>query len=116
MSFREQPDKVAVDNLHALGTDTSKNHPVEFFLYFPTEWDACVAASKLMNLQFSAMVQYSEFADEWLCLATKEIKPTSKRLVELRDFMEMLAAGGNGNYDGWGTPVMDENYPDAEEE
>lgn len=69
-----------------------------------------------MNLQFSATIQYSEFADEWLCLAAKEIKPTTERLVGLRNCMEMLAVGGNGNYDGLGTPVMDENYPDAEEE
>lgn len=116
MSHREQADRAAVENLHALGTDTSKDHPVEFFLYFPTEWDACIAASQLMNLQFSTSVQYSEHSDQWLCLATKKIMPTSERLIELGNFLEKLALAHDGDYDGWGTPVIDENYPDAEDE
>jgi hypothetical protein len=107
---RKQADQAAVYNFEALAGDTQKDHPVEFFLYFPTEWDAYVATSQLLNLQFSTSVHYSESADEWLCMAAKEIKPTSKRLTELGNFMETLANGNNGNYDGWGTPVVDYKY------
>lgn len=108
MAQRKRADQAAVYNFEALGGDTQKDHPVEFFLYFPTEWDAYVATSELMNLQFSASVHYSKSAGEWLCLATKVIKPTSKRLTELGNLMESLADGNNGNYDGWGTPVIDQ--------
>jgi hypothetical protein len=103
---RKQADKAAVDNIKALGGDTEKEQPVEFFLYFPTEWDACVAKSCLMNLQFSTSIHYSESSDNWLCLAKKKIKPTSARLMELGNFFEQLAVGNNGNYDGWETPVV----------
>lgn len=103
---REQADKAAVANFLALGGDTNRVQPMEFFLYFPTEWDAYVAASQLMNLQFRISVSYSDHSEEWLCLATKKVKPKSERLIELGNFLEKLAAGNNGNYDGWGTIVL----------
>lgn len=109
MSSREKAEDAALQKLHALGSAPDQNHPMEFFLYFPTEWDAYVAASQLLNLQFKTSVNYSDHSDEWLCLATKEVKPSSERLVELGDFLDKLAAGNNGNYDGWGTVVMDLN-------
>lgn len=108
---REQADKAAAKNIEILGGNPKEDHPVEFFLYFPTEWDACVAASQLMNLQFSTSVQNSDSSDKWLCFATKEIKPTSERLIELGNFLEKLASANNGNYDGWGTPVFNIDDP-----
>lgn len=105
MSHRKQPDQGNIDSFIELGGDVQEEYPVEFFLYFPSEWDAYVATSQLMNLQFATSVHYFKSADEWLCLATKEIKPTSERLTELTHFMETLADGNNGNYDGWGTRV-----------
>lgn len=103
---REQADKAAVKNFEMWAGNPRENHPVEFFLYFSTEWDAYVVKSQLMNLQFSTSVQYSNYSDQWLCLATKEISPTSERLIELGNFFEELASAHNGNYDGWGTPVF----------
>lgn len=107
MSSREKTEDAALQKMHALGVGPDQNRPMEFFLYFPTEWDAYVAASQLMNLQFNTSVNYSDHSDEWLCLAKKEVKPNSERLVELGNFLEKLAAGNNGNYDGWGTIVLD---------
>ncbi len=102
---RKQADEAAVNNLKVLGSDNQKAQPVEFFLYFPSEWDAYIVMSQLMNLQFSTSVQYSKEFDQWLCLAQKEIIPTTERLIEMGDFLEKLATGNNGNYDGWGTAV-----------
>ena len=102
---RKQADESAVNNLKALGSDNQKVQPVEFFLYFASEWDAYVVKSQLMNLQFSTSVQYSKGSEQWLCLAQKEVTPTTERLTQLGNFLEKLAAGNNGNYDGWGTAV-----------
>lgn len=109
---REEANKATTNNFHALGGDINKAHPMEFFLYFPTEWDAYVAASQLMNLQFNTSVNYSDQSDEWLCLASKKVKPNSERLVEMGNFLEKLATGNNGNYDGWGTIVIGESGGD----
>lgn len=114
MAQRKQKDQTAVYDFEAFNDNVQKDLPVEFFLYFPTEWDAYIATSQLVNLQFSTSVHYSKSADEWLCLATKEIEPTSERLTELGSFMETLANGNNGNYDGWGTPVIEHNCGEAQ--
>lgn len=110
MSQREKADQAAVKKLEKLGMNPNEERPVEFFLYFPSEWDAYVVGSQLMNLQFSISVQYANSSDKWLCLATKEVQSTSERLIELGNFLDKLAEGNNGNYDGWGTPVFDYKY------
>lgn len=102
---QKHADNTTVGNRITMAGDPDKNQAIEFFLYFPSEWDAYVATCQLMNLQFSTSVHYSESEDKWLCLATKVITPTPARLTDLGNFMELLATGNNGNYDGWGTPV-----------
>lgn len=102
---RKQAEKAAIEHLKTLKKDPETEQLVEFFMYFPTEWDAYVVKSCLMNLQFSTSVHYSEASENWLCLAQKEIKPTTDRIRGLSNFFEQVAAGNNGNYDGWGTAV-----------
>ncbi len=103
---RKTVEQMAVNNIETPEGDPDVEQTMEFLLYFPTEWDAHVTKSCLMNLQFEASVQYSESSDNWLCLAKKEIKPTKNRLLELKNFFERLATAKNGNYDGWGTTVV----------
>lgn len=109
MSQGEKADQAVLDNLEILGSDTGEDHPVEFFLYFPTEWKAYTTATQLINLQFEVNVSFSEYSGDWLCLAIKEIEPSSDRIHELRNFLENLAQSNDGKYDGWGTPVVDKN-------
>lgn len=99
-------DKRVVDVLTSLGSDPNREHPVEFFLYFPEEYQAYAVAAELSNLSFNTIVSYSENGDDWLCFAVKALKPTTDRLVELGNWMEELAEKYNGHYDGWGTPVI----------
>jgi len=105
MSQRERVEQAALDQLKAQGANTDKPHPVEFSLYFSCEWDTYVAATQLMNLQFKVNISLSERSEKWLCLATKKLKPTSERLSEVSNFMEDVAEGNSGEYDGWGIPL-----------
>ncbi len=116
MSIPEGADKKVIENLEMLGSDMERDHPVEFFLYFPDEQKANIVAAELMNLQFEVSVSYAEIKDEWLCFAIKKIKPSTERMVELSNYLRELAEKNDGNYDGWGTPVIDENYPEDENE
>jgi hypothetical protein len=109
MSQRQKVDKAALDKFEMLGGDDGKPHLLEFFLYFSTEWDAYVAATQLMNLRFKVNVEKMDSADKWLCLVSKEIKPTTERLLEVSHFMENVAESNNGFYDGWGTPMPGED-------
>ncbi|WP_441001259.1 ribonuclease E inhibitor RraB [Fodinibius sp. SL11] len=105
---RKQADQRVINEIETPDTDPEVEQSMEFFMYFPTEWDAYVTKSCLMNLQFDTSVHYSESSDNWLCVANKQIKPTSDRLLELKNFFERLAAGNNGRYDGWGTTVVED--------
>lgn len=115
MSSRERAEKAALDNLNVFGSDTERDHPMEFFLYFPEELQAYSAAAQLFNLQFKVNVSFSKSSKDWLCFATKEIKPTSDRMGQLSNFLEKLAEENGGFYDGWGTPIINENYPEDNE-
>ena len=108
MAQQKRAEQAAVNQLKAHGSNADEPHPVEFFLYFPTEWDAYVAGTQLMNLQFQVTVRWSESEEKWLCLATKKLKPTSERLSEVSHFMEDLAVGNSGEYDGWGTAMTND--------
>ena len=108
MSKRKQADEQALKQLKFQGVDSDLPHRVEFFLYFPTEWDAYVAATQLVNLQFQVNINLSKGAEQWLCVAANKLKPTSERLKGVSNFMEKVAVGNSGNYDGWGTPVVKE--------
>lgn len=46
MTGRERAEKAALDNLDALGSDTERDHPVEFFLYVPEESQAYSVAAR----------------------------------------------------------------------
>lgn len=107
MSQRKQAEQAALKQLEIQGADTDTLHPVEFFLYFSTEWNAYVAATQLMNLQFKVSVSASKGSEQWLCLATKKLEPTSERLTEVSNFVEGVADSNSGAYDGWGTPIVE---------
>ena len=105
---RKTVEQMAVNNIKMPDGDPDVARHMEFVLCFPTESDAHVTKSCLMNLQFDASVYYSESSDHWLCLAKRDIKPTKDRLLELKNFFERLATAKNGNYDGWRTTVEED--------
>ena len=91
-----------------MGFEKESIQPVDFFMYFPEKYQAYSTAAELFNLQFQVSVSYSESSEDWLCLATKPLKPTSERMNDLGNFLEKLALAYDGDYDGWGTPVSSE--------
>lgn len=101
------PDAAVIEQLRQAGSDLSKPHPMEFFSYFPNE-DAARSACETMEAQgFSVSVQPSVATDEHLCLVTGEVIPTLEEMHRLRSEFESLASALNGEYDGWGTPVVE---------
>ncbi len=101
------PDAAVIDQLRAAGSDLSKPHVIEFFTYFQEEVSADTACGSLAAKGFSVSVSLSALTDEYLCFATKEVVPTLEEMHRLRSELESLAAELDGEYDGWGTPVVD---------
>ena len=98
-------DEAVLVQLRKAGSDLSKPHQIEFFLYFPSQDAAEQGAAQIRNTGFDAKVQLSAKGDSWLCFATKRMIPDLASLDKIRIQFEALAGKLGGEYDGWGTPV-----------
>ena len=103
---QQDPDAQVLAQLRKAGSDLSKPHPIEFFLYVPTQEAAERLASKLRTIKFETKVAASLQADRWLVSATKSMVPDEAELMAIRKVFTALATAEKGEYDGWGTPVV----------
>ncbi|MDJ0908039.1 MAG: ribonuclease E inhibitor RraB [Woeseiaceae bacterium] len=101
------PDAAVIEQLRQEGSDLSKPHPIEFFLYFQSEAAAVSACTTLEGDGFTVSPQSSAATDDYLCTATKEVVPVLEEMHRLRAELESLASGLGGEYDGWGTPIVE---------
>lgn len=100
-----EPDEIVLAQLRAAGSDLSRAHNPEFFLYFASEEKARAACRRLEGQGFKVRVEPTA-DDRWLCLATKTLVLQSEVLAGLRLELSDLAQQLDGVYDGWGSPVV----------
>ncbi len=98
-------DQLVLVQLRESGSDLSKPHNIEFFLYFPTQSDADNARLRVIDAGFGAEVRRAAQGDSWLCFATKTMIPALSDLQKIRRDFTALASSMNGEYDGWGTQI-----------
>jgi regulator of ribonuclease activity B len=101
----DDPDGRVLKQLVAAGSDLSKPHNAEFFLYFPDEDRASKAFRQLAAEGYTGKVERGAGESSWLCFVTKPIVPSHATMISIRDRMSELANAGGGEYDGWGTPI-----------
>ena len=105
-SKKADPDELVLRQLKKAGSDLSKPHRIEFFLYFPTQSVAEQAPVRIREQGFVVEVRpAAQSKSEWLCFATKTMVPDLSALQKIRRDFTALAASLHGQYDGWGTPV-----------
>ncbi len=102
----DDPDGQVLRQLVLAGSDLSKPHDAEFFLYFPDEERASKACRELTAEGYTGKVERAAQGPSWLCFVTKQIIPSHGVMVAIRKRMSELARAGGGEYDGWGAPVM----------
>ena len=102
-------DAAVIHQLRLAGSDLTKPHPIEFFLYFPAESGAQHIAQKLAPLGFASEVKPSAAGSTlpWLLFSTRSMVQTEE-MSRLRVLLEELAAAERGEYDGWGSPIVRE--------
>ncbi len=100
------PDGEVLAQLKKAGSNLSKPHPVEFFLYFPTSEAAERVGATLRADGFEIVVKPGAKGPDWLVQATRSMLPVEAELIALRQRFEALARREGGVYDGWGTPVV----------
>jgi regulator of RNase E activity RraB len=103
---KADPDQLVLDQLKKAGSDLSKPHNIEFFIYFPTKADAADTAPRIKEAGFEVDVRQAAQGPGWLCLAIKTMVPDLSALQKIRRDFGALAAARGGEYDGWGTRVV----------
>lgn len=107
-AFRRRggPDAWVIAQLERAGSNVGRAHDIEFFLYFPTREAADRAAVSVAALGMVVKVDRPASGNLWLVFATRQMVPAEKELARLRRALEAIAAAGQGEYDGWGAPVV----------
>lgn len=91
-----------LQQLNTHGSNTTKPHGFDFYLYFPSEAAAQIAAKKTGGLEgFRTEVALSAKGDQWLCRASTSMIPQTAPLDQLATFFERLAIELDGTFDGW---------------
>jgi hypothetical protein len=101
-SFRAE----VLSQLRRMGSDISRPHSFDFYLYVPTELAARQAADKVRESEFAAEVLPGASGTDWLCRATVTIVPEVAPLDDIGSFFEQIAAALHGDFDGWESDVM----------
>lgn len=100
------PDGQVISQLKSAGSDLSKEHPVEFYIYVPTRESAEKIAEKVTGNGFVSVVEKTENSNTWLVYSKKNLVPTEERMIQIRQQLTELASSAGGEYDGWGTPIV----------
>ncbi len=101
------PDADTLEELARVGSDLTRPHDIEFFLYLETEAEAEAIAAQVRREGFRAEVRPTETDTCWLCLATRTMRPELEALHRWRARFTTLAETSGGAYDGWGATVVE---------
>jgi len=105
-SMQTDPDESALKQLRDVGSDLTRPHAIDFYLYFSTQENAKAAQNELVALGFSALVRPGALGNDWLCLATRELVPTHEHFALVRAYLIAIADRLDGEYDGWEAKVI----------
>ncbi len=103
--FPKDHDGKVLNLMKEKGADFSKEHCVEFFLYFPDKKSVNLAKKRIKKLGFEVEISKNVNYSDWRCLATAKMIPGYITLNRFRKTFEQLAEQLNGVYDGWGTLI-----------
>lgn len=102
------PDAKTIKALAEAGSDLTKPHDIDHWIYFRDEAGAHAAAKELVAAGFTVESLSKEPDDsEWRLLARKTMVPYLKDVERQSAFLEELARRNRGDYDGWETQVQE---------
>ena len=102
---KPDPDEAVIVQLRKAGSDLSKPHTIDFYLYFPSQSAAEQAAARIRQTGFVAKVKRAAKGDDWLCLGTKKVVPELSAMQGITSDLNALAKSLHGDYDGWEAKV-----------
>jgi len=101
----KEDDAEVLMQLQNAGSDLSKPHVMNFYLYLPVRESAEEIAEMLRQDGYQVTVELGADDVSWLCLASKTLIPSDDALATILNQMETLAKSKNGVFDGWEAAV-----------
>jgi hypothetical protein len=99
-------DQDALDSLRDSGSDLTKVHPFDFYIYHPEHSGAEQICAHLQSRGFQVTLREGAVEGEWLCLAEINLIPSIEKLSELQGMFDEMISQYGGEYDGWETIVI----------
>ena len=100
-------DTQVIAQLKAAGSNLALPHPMEFFLYFPSQAAAERASEQISAHGFGVKVSPpAQGGEQWVVLATKNVIPLEETLLDIRRDFSAIATAEGGDYDCWGSGVV----------
>ena len=99
-------DEQTLQQLREAGSDLSKPHEINHWLYFPNQQAADGAAPTLKTKGFK-VVSIEQQKAEWRLKAVKTMVPAPKDVAAATLLLESTATTYGGEYDGWETQVVE---------
>jgi hypothetical protein len=87
------------------GSDLTKPHRLDFYVYVPKQTYATKAATKIRECGFDT--DLSRSGKRWLIVASKTMVPARADLADQGRFFEEVAQAVGGDFDGWESKVME---------
>ena len=107
-SVAEQQDAHLIEGLRDAGSDMSKPHDIDFFFYFPSRQKAEATIADLESLGYNIVeAGISPGQGEWHVHASRRMVPDLEAMNASTRTLEALGAKHDGEYDGWGTSVVE---------
>jgi hypothetical protein len=102
---KPDPDEAVIIQLRKAGSDLSKPHTIDFYLYFPSQAAAEQAAAQMRQTGYTVEVKKAAKGNDWLCLGTKKVIPKLSTMQGITRDLSTLARSLQGDYDGWEAKV-----------
>jgi Regulator of ribonuclease activity B len=102
-------DQKVLEQLREAGSDLSKPHDLEFFLYFANHEAATIAAERIITSGaggFAAEVRQGPQGGAWMCYVTRKMVPEGAKIALIGERFSALAQELGGEYDGWETSLV----------
>ncbi|WP_181179557.1 ribonuclease E inhibitor RraB [Methylibium rhizosphaerae] len=100
-------DAMVIEQLLRAGSNLSKPHAVDFYVYLPSRRAADTVAAQLAKHGYTVRVRPSAAGDmRWLALASRSMLLSVESIGNSAAIIRQVSAPHKGDYDGWEAGVV----------
>jgi len=99
-------DAKVIEALKNNGSDVTKPHDIDFFLDFDS-FESAASVAQAMDKEGFNVKMYKNEDGTYTIEAKKKVVPSLSNMTGITNHLNSLTEKYGGNYDGWGTEVVE---------